>query len=266
MTRDQRNALILCLVVCISYVVSVLPSKAQSPYVVHLPVVSNQAVTFSGTWQGKLTQPTNTFDFQLSLTQVENTIVGTSTIRKTENAYAILNLTGTISGTNIHLTETDFIEQKNVGGFVWCVKDMNLQLSVADGIPYLEGPWSDPGCNSGQVYLQQSTNAAVELTGLWKGTLSQGQTTYQLELNLTQTGIDIQGTSTIGNGTIVSTMRLTGRVIGRRVFITETEFIGRRYTFCLKELTATYQSDTTGALLNGNWSGCGTGPIALQKQ
>jgi hypothetical protein len=40
-------------------------------------------------------------------------------------------------------------------GSRWCIKGGRLRISVSNGRVFLRGPWSDPGCNSGQIRLQK---------------------------------------------------------------------------------------------------------------
>jgi hypothetical protein len=266
--KGIRKTGVLLILALVCHYAATVPSQAQSLHTVYLPVVTTTFSSFGGTWQGKLTQPGTTFDFQLALNQSNDGVTGTSTIRKEDGTYAILSLNGTASESRVTLEEKEFIEQTTEGGWYWCVKTMSLNFSIVEGVPSLEGAWSDPGCNSGNVYLQQPNSPVATVDGLWKGTLQQSSRTFDLEFNLKQTNAEVQGTSTIRTTGAYGVMRVAGVMVGRTLFLKELEILeSSGAIFCLKEEIVTYQSVAAGKTLTGNWfGGCGAGTISLQKQ
>jgi hypothetical protein len=86
------------------------------------------------------------------------------------------------------------------------------------------------------ILIMQSTSAfgsitrientdPINVSGTWKGTLSQPDATFSLSLYLTQTGSNIEGTSTISIGSAYATMNISGMLNGNKVNLQEGAII-----------------------------------------
>ena len=230
---------------------------------------ANQANTVAGTWTGFLAQSGKKFSFELSITQDGSEIQGTSTIRNFNGHYGVMSLSGSIDGSAVHLDEIEIIDSSETPGFYWCIKSMVLTFWMSDETSLLNGTWQDPGCNSGTIQLQRSTDPFIPIDGYWGGTLSQPGTTFPFELSLSQSSGSISGTSTIQSGSSYATMELIGFIVGDFVLLQETSIIDSNNStnWCIKTIELTTSSNG-GTQLDGEWNdpGCNSGTVTLQKQ
>lgn len=224
----------------------------------------------TGEWTGFLVQPDRIFSFEVSLSQQGSSIVGTSTIRRIDGYYAIMNLQGSVSDDIVHIEETEIIESTSSSGWRWCLKIMDLSLKEEYSALVLEGEWHDPGCNAGTLKLQRSINPSISVNGSWEGLLTQPGMSFPFELALIQQSAKLNGTSTIVSGSSYATMELVGFVAGGSLVIQETKIIDQSsggLNWCIKTIQLTYNEDGTLEEMDGTWKdpGCNSGTVTLQR-
>lgn len=270
----MRKLLLFCLLLLLGVSVSGLalgPAKAQTADLnrVYLPLVTRAAPDVSGEWLGYLVQPGTSFQFELTLTQSGGIVQGTSTAR--EGAYfASWSLTGVVGDATLTLQEQSILTANSRPGWRWCIKQMNLDFARAlDDTPALSGPWSDPGCNAGRLYLQPKARPFPTMSGIWRGTITQGDTVYSLELELTQDRSTFQGFAYISRGDDAGVLSLVGNVAGQNLQIEEQEVLGTTgLNWCIKTMVMTYRMSDQGPLIEGSWTapGCVPGNLSLTRQ
>ena len=121
------------------------------------------------------------------------------------------------------------------------------------------------------VYMPLVQRTPTTIAGSWIGALTQAGNAYQYQLTLSTSGQQIQGSTTISDGTFFATMQITGAQFGSQYVIDETSISdtngvppGTRW--CLKSLLLTFDSNDS-SLLIGTWKqdGCNTGRVYLQR-
>ncbi len=113
---------------------------------------------FRGNWAGFLTQPGRTWDYEMSLRRIGTSrFTGTSVITDLNNpsVFGVMSLRGRVVNGALLFKEIRITDQNPPPGSRWCIKGGRLQISVSNGRVFLRGPWSDPGCNSGQIRLKR---------------------------------------------------------------------------------------------------------------
>jgi hypothetical protein len=111
-----------------------------------------------GEWTGVLTQPDSRFNYTVSLKHTKDLkFVGTSRIEPIDDSryFGVMELQGEVNDGVLVIKETRIKNQRPEPGFHWCLKKGDIQIAVSKIGTSLSGAWSDPGCNAGQVQLQQ---------------------------------------------------------------------------------------------------------------
>ncbi len=108
-------------------------------------VISAQQINVSGLWRGTITQNEGgyrpKYDFEIFLNQKGNKLSGRSYVF-IENIYAVLELTGEITGSQtIQIKETRIVDSKKTQGLEWCIKSYNLTFSKSGNKLTLSGSW-----------------------------------------------------------------------------------------------------------------------------
>ncbi len=127
----------------------------------------------------------------------------------------------------------------------------------------------------------QKKGGSMDVTGLWKGTLTQNaggfKSEYSFELYLIQKKGKIRGRSYFYVDDVFATIELSGTIKGGKIVIlNESEIVDyHKYEdmeICLKNLQLTVSYDGKKLQLNGFWDGksvlgdCIPGKIFLTKQ
>lgn len=128
----------------------------QNDNFVYLPLVMTSPLIVAGKWSGSLFQSSTTFAFELSLSQANNDLTGTSTIR-VNGQYATMSLTGKVTDNKVILRELQITDTSGPPqpGSTWCIKSAELTYTNNNGVIQLEGPWNAPGCTPGSVQLSK---------------------------------------------------------------------------------------------------------------
>jgi|GEM_PF-3252352 len=131
---------------------------------------SNNAVNFSlpqrqinpnrfrGRWAGIITQPGITWRYEMRLRRTQGSrFRGVSVISVPGNPgiFGVMTLQGSVVNRSFLFKEVRITDQNPPLGFRWCLKGGRLRFSSANGNAFLRGPWSDPGCNAGQVRIRK---------------------------------------------------------------------------------------------------------------
>lgn len=263
----RKAALIASLILSICLLYSA-QAQNTTQNKIYLPLLLNGSPSATGNWTGYLLQPGKSFEFDLNLTQSGSVIQGTSTARDGDY-FAVWNLSGTSNGNSIVLNEIDIIDDNTRPGWRWCIKEMVLSYSSAFGVPMLNGDWNDPGCNSGQLYLQPKSGPFLPINGTWTGTISQGATEYLLELSIQQNNSLLQGTANIRRNNDFGRLSLIGYVAGSNIRIEERAILetsGR--IWCIKTMKITYKVINQVPTIEGSWTapGCSPGNLTLTRR
>jgi hypothetical protein len=113
----------------------------------------------AGTWEGTLTQPSQTalaakYPFQLQLRQKGDSLFGISKIEveKTEN-FAEISFRGKIKNDSVFIYEEKILSKKltRIDAY-WCIKASRLRYDP--GKQTLSGDWfAEKGCGPGEIFL-----------------------------------------------------------------------------------------------------------------
>ncbi len=128
-----------------------------------------------GVYKGELRQePNRTFYFEIHLEGLgeDGAILGTSYIgclgwQKSGMGklgdYGKIRFSATVNDGTLYIDESEIIrEDKDGEYYYWCIKQMDLAISVADDGYHLEGPFQAPGgCNPGWVSMTKDLNTEV---------------------------------------------------------------------------------------------------------
>jgi len=114
---------------------------------------------FQGNWTGIITGiGTPSYSYEMNLRRRGSSVfVGTSVITDLNNSsiFGVMPLRGRVVNGALLFKEIRITDQNPPLGSRWCIKGGRLRISVSNGRVFLRGPWSDPGCNSGQIRLQK---------------------------------------------------------------------------------------------------------------
>jgi hypothetical protein len=103
-----------------------------------------QNANIGGLWKGTITQNSGgyrpKYDFEIFLHQKGDKISGRSYVF-VENIYAVLELSGVVSGNSIQLYESRIVDSRKTEGLEWCIKSYDLVFSSKDRNKYLNGTW-----------------------------------------------------------------------------------------------------------------------------
>ncbi len=225
---------------------------------------------FAGRWEGILTQPskTDTFYYELSLTQQGQTIAGVSRSRTPDGkSAAAFTLTGFWDGKQLVLQEVEQTEPSNGG---WCLKYATLSFRTAAGFDVLEGNWKADRCSSGHLQVRRQNTLKEVITesevpfswaGRWTGHLSQSDRDYGFfyELQLDDQG---RGRSYIvsedNGGSAFHELTWQVRVQDSTLLLQETlvsEKTDDRWKWCIKSAQLRLRREGGRYLLSGTWSG-----------
>lgn len=265
----------------------------------HIPVLIGfmlfflvtEAQDLSGTWQGILLQndSKDTFHYEVNLQQNEDGLQGTSTSYTLDKtSQASFSFTGIINQNDLVIQE---IEQTNPESPKWCLKYMNLQLSIENGIAKLMGTWKADKCLPGKVILYNDEiqlssfieeNTTNQLLGKWTGYLSQSDRNYgfYFELNLSDDTIGESYIVSEGNGgDAFHHFNWTYQPDISKLIIQESyvkKKSVRKWPWCIKSLNLQMKKTPHSYTLEGEWQGyiegkdpqtgaCAPGTIFLEK-
>lgn len=114
---------------------------------------------FQGNWTGIVTGVgTPSYAYRINLRRSgKSTFVGTSEITSLTDPsiFGVMSLGGRVVNGALLFKETRITNQNPPLGSRWCFKGGRLRISASNGRTFLRGPWSDPGCNSGQIRLRK---------------------------------------------------------------------------------------------------------------
>lgn len=113
---------------------------------------------FRGQWAGIITQPGITWRYEMRLRRTGGSrFRGVSVISAPGNPgiFGVMTLRGSVVNRSFLFKEVRITDQNPPLGFRWCLKGGRLRFSRSNGNAFLQGPWSDPGCNAGRVSIRK---------------------------------------------------------------------------------------------------------------
>lgn len=131
-------------------------------------IFSTEKILLSGHWEGTITRDEGNakrtvFTMSLDITEGKNGISGVSIVGYTEGGQtysAKMAFTGKRKKNYLQYVETNILSSDNIPNSEWCIKQVDLRISMQDGKATLEGYWegitSFGPCQPGRIFLQKA--------------------------------------------------------------------------------------------------------------
>lgn len=124
---------------------------------------------------------------------------------------------------------------------------------------------------STQVYLPLVMYGQASFNGIWIGTLTQPNKTFNFALDISQTGTTVHGTTTIHDQFYFATMTVQGSLNQEGMTLNEIAIVNSNSAssgirWCIKRIDLTQKLLGDHVLLEGTWQepGCNAGYVYLQ--